>query len=198
MVESDSYYFNEDSAEDYEEDLSHWTATDWLASGIETSPDFDQLYDNDLFTLTSLSSSNSTDSIESKFSSSLVYSLIDLTDNCISPSLSQLMNQLVSILIFCCIFRLLCLSKLFSSWQLHLLQIISSLVILGHFFHFQVIYLLTYAVMGFFAFQVCLSKCQSYLTSIISCFSIIYVVACEFILVEQDKWHGKIFDHSKQ
>ena len=44
--------------------------------------------------------------------------------------------------------------------------------------------------MGYLAFQVCLKKCRNYLTYIIVCFSIIYVLACELILVEHEKWHG--------
>jgi len=201
MIDEDLSYFIDENEEDYDEDLSMWNYNDWLASGIETSADFNQFFDNDLVRLTSLSPPNSTQSLDSlsssnslpsdSSSSSLIYSFIDLTENCISPSLSQLVNQLYWIILFCCLFRLLCLSKLFSSKQLHSIQICSSIFILYNYFHFQSIYLLTYVFMAYLAFELCLDKCRNYLTYIIVCFSIIYVLACEFILIEQEKWHSK-------
>ncbi|CAF1655566.1 unnamed protein product [Rotaria magnacalcarata] len=201
MIDGDLSYFMDENEEDNDEDSSAWSYDDWLASGIETSADFNQFFDNEFIRLTSLSRPNSTlpldslssspDSLSSDSSStSLIYSFIDLTDNCISPALSQLVNQLYWILLFCCLFRLLCLSKLFSSRKLHYIQICSSIFILFNYFHFQSIYLLTYVFMGYLSFQVCLSKCRNYLTYIIVCFSIIYVLACEFILIEQVKWHS--------
>ena len=180
-----------------------WNADDWLASGIETSADWHQYFDQDYVRLTSLSPPNSTDTLDrfssptlrsdssSSSSSSSIYSLIDLTENCISPSLSQLVNQLYWILLFCILFRLLYLSKFLSANKLHYLQISSSLVILYTYFHFQSIFLLTYVLIGYLAFQLCLEKCRHYLTYIIVYFSIIYVLACEFLLIEQEKWHGK-------
>ncbi|CAF1041668.1 unnamed protein product [Rotaria sp. Silwood1] len=201
MINEDLSYFIDDSDEDYDEDSSTWNYEDWLASSIETSADFNQFFDNDLVRLTSLSPPNSTlpldslsassNSLPSDSSSSpLIYSFIDLADNCISPALSQLVNQLYWILLFCCLFRLLCLSKLLSSRKLHYIQVCSSIFILFNYFHFQSIYLLTYILMGYLSFQVCLNKCRNYLTYIIVCFSIIYVLACEFILIEQEKWHS--------
>jgi len=206
MIDEDLSYFIDENEEDYDEDSSLWNYNDWLASSIETSADFNQFFDNDLVRLTSLSPPNSTKSLDSlssssssamnslpseSSSSSLIYSFIDLTENCISPSLSQLINQLYWIILFCCLFRLLCLSKLFSFKKLHYIQICSSIFILYNYFHFQSIYLLTYVFMGYLSFQVCLDKCRNYLTYIIVCFSIIYVLACEFILIEQEKWHSK-------
>ena len=201
MIDEDLTYFLDENEEDYDEDPSLWNYHDWLASGIETSADLNQFFDNDLVRLTSLSSPNSAESLESfsssnslpsdSSSSSLIYSFIDLTENCISPSLSQLVNQLYWIILFCCLFRLLRLSKIFSSTKLHFIQICSSIFILHSYFHFQSIYLLTYVLMGYLAFQVCLEKCRNYLTYIIVCFSIIYVLACEFILIEQEKWHSE-------
>ncbi len=202
MIDEDLSYFLDENEEDYDEDDgSLWNYNDWLASGIETSADFNQFFDNDLVRLTSLSPPNSTQSLDSSSSSHslpsesssspLIYSLIDLTENCISPSLSQLVNQLYWIILFCCFFRLLCLSKLFSSKTLHCIQICSSIFILYNYFHFQSIYLLTYVLMGYLALHVCLEKCRNYLTYIIVCFSIIYVLACEFLLIDQEKWHSK-------
>lgn len=201
MKDEDFSYFIDENEDDYEEDSLAWNYDDWLASGIETSADFNPFFENDYVRLTSLSPPNSTaplDSLSSSnsfpsesSSSSLIYSFIDLTDNCISPTLSQLVNQLYWIIIFCCLFRLLCLSKLFSSKKLHYIQICSSIFILYNYFHFQSIYLLTYVFMGYLSFQVCLSKCRNYLTYIVVFFSIIYVLACEFILIEQEKWHSK-------
>jgi hypothetical protein len=203
MIDEDLSYFIDENEEDYDDDdPSLWSYNDWLASGIETSADFNQFFDNDLVRLTSLSPPNSSQSLDSlsssnslpsdsSSSSSLVYSFIDLTENCISPSLSQLVNQLYWIILFCCLFRLLCLSKIFSSKNLHYIQICSSIFILYNYFHFQSIYLLTYVFMAYLAFGLCLDKCRNYLTYIIVCFSIIYVLACEFILIEQDKWHSE-------
>jgi hypothetical protein len=202
MIDEDLSYFIDENEEDYDDDPSLWSYNDWLASGIETSADFNQFFDNDLVRLTSLSPPNSTQSLDSisssnslpldsSSSSSLIYSFIDLTENCISPSLSQLVNQLYWIILFCCLFRLLCLSKIFSSNKLHYIQICSSIFILYNYFHFQSIYLLTYVFMAYLAFELCLDKCRNYLTYIIVCFSIIYVLACEFILIEQEKWHSK-------
>ena len=202
-MDNDLSYWIDETEEEFDEESSLWTYNDWLASGIETSADFDQFFDHDLVRLTSLSPPNSTlsedtllaassSSLPSDSSSStLVYSLIDLTENCISPSLSQLINQLMWILLVCCLFRLLCLSKICSSRQLHYLQISSSIFILYYYFHFQSIFLLTYIFMGYLAFQVCLAKCRPYLTYIIVCFSVIYVLACEFLLIEQEKWHSQ-------
>ncbi|UJR26703.1 hypothetical protein I4U23_008019 [Adineta vaga] len=200
MIDEDLSDFLDDTEEDYDEDTSIWNYNDWLESGIETSADFNQFLDNEYVRLTSLSPPNSSmpydsspsyNSLPSDSSSSpLIYSLIDLTENCISPALSQLVNQLYWILLFCCLFRLLCLSKLFSSRTLHYIQICSSIFILYNYFHFQSIYLLTYIFMGYLAFQLCLEKCRKYLTYIIVFFSIIYVLACEFILIEQEKWHS--------
>lgn len=200
--EDDMSDFLDGADDDYEEDLSPWNYDDWLASGIETSADLNQFVDNEYVRLTSLAPPNSTLPLDvaeqlrtlptdSSSSSTLVYSLIDLTENCISPALSQLVNQLSWILIFCCLFRLLCLSKLCSSRTLHYVQIGASIVILYNYFHFQSIYLLTYIFMGYLAFQVCLDKCRNYLTYIIVCFSLIYVLACEFILIEREQWHSK-------
>ncbi|CAF1544928.1 unnamed protein product [Adineta ricciae] len=200
MIDEELSDFLDESEEDYDEDSSLWNYNDWLASGIETSADLNQFFDNDYVRLTSLSPPNSSMPIDSSTSfnslpsesssSALVYSLIDLTENCISPALSQLVNQLYWILLFCCLFRLICLSKLFKSQTLHYIQIGSSILILYNYFHFQSTYLLTYIFMGYLAFQLCLEKCQQYLTYIIVCFSIIYVLACEFILIEQEKWHS--------
>ncbi|CAF3798279.1 unnamed protein product [Adineta steineri] len=200
MIDEDLSYFLDEDDEDYDEDLSLWTYNDWLASGIETSADFDQFFDSDLVRLTSLSPPNSSMPIDSLSSSNflssesssspLIYSLIDLTENCISPTLSQFVYNLYGILLFCCLFCFLCSSKLFSSQTLHCIQICSSIFILGNYFHFQSIYLLTYIFMGYLSFQLCLDKCRNYLTYIIVCFSIIYVLACEFILIESEKWHS--------
>lgn len=207
MIEEDlSYLMDEYEEGDYDdEELSLWNYDDWLASGVETSADWHQYFDQDHVRLTSLSPQNSTETldrlssqtlpIDSYSSSSTIYSLIDLTENCISPSLSQLINQLYWILAFCILFRLLYLSKFFSSKTLHSLQICSSILILYTYFHFQSIYLLTYVLIGYLAFQLCLEKCRHYLTHIIVYFSIIYVLACEFILIEQEKWHGKYQDY---
>ena len=200
MIDDGHSYFLDETEEEYDEESSDWTYNDWIASGVETSADFNQYFDNEFVRLTSLSAPNST--LESSSSAShalpsdssssaLVYSLIDLTENCISPALSQLINQLSWILLFCCLFRLLCLSRLLSSRKLHYVQICASVTILYHHFHFQSIYLLTYVLMGYFAFQLCLAKCRPYLTSILVCFSVIYILACEFILIEQEKWHSK-------
>jgi hypothetical protein len=204
MIGNDFVYLmddDDDDNDDYDEDLPMWNYNDWLASSIETSADFEQLFDNDLVRLTSLSPPNATKSFDSILSSSsssptdsssstFVYSLIDLTENCISPALSQLIAQLLWILLVCCLFRLISLWKLCSSRQLHYLQISSSLAILHYYFHFQTIYLLTYIIMGYLAFQVCLDKCRPYLTYIMVCFSVIYVLACEFLLIEREKWHS--------
>lgn len=210
MIEEDLSDLMEDYEEgDYDdEELSLWNYDDWLASGVETSADWHRYFDQDYVRLTSLSPQNSTETfdrlssqtlpIDSSSSSSTIYSLIDLTENCISPSLSQLINQLYWILLFCIAFRLLYLSKFFSSKTLHSLQICSSIFILYTYFHFQSIYLLTYILIGYLAFQLCLEKCRYYLTHIIVYFSIIYVLACEFILIEQDKWHGKYHDDSNR
>lgn len=199
MIDKDTQYFMDESEEEYDDDPSMWNYDDWLASSIETSADFNPFFDNDHVRLTSLSPPNSSmpvDSLSSNpfqsesSSSSLIYSFIDLTDNCISPSVTQLVNQLYWIILFCFLFRLLCLSKLFSSRKLHYIQICSSIFILYNYFHFQSIYLLTYVFMGYLSFQVCLSKCRNYLTYIIVFFSIIYILACEFLLIEQAKWHS--------
>lgn len=202
MIDEDLSYFFDDNEDDYDEDeLAMWTTDDWLASGIETSADWHQYFDQDYVRLTSLSPPNSTDTLDhissqtlrtdsSSSSSSLIYSLIDLTENCISPSISQLVNQLYWIVLFCILFRLLYISKIISSTKLHYLQIVSSLFVLYTYFHFQSIFLLTYVLIGYSAFQLCLEKCRYYLTHIIVYFSIIYVLACEFLLIEQEKWHG--------
>jgi len=187
----------DDLDDEYDEDLSLWNANDWIASHIETlSP-----IDTDYIRLTSLSPENlsqiegnlfpgsSSSKLFTSDSSTLVYSLIDLTENCISPSLSQLISQLLWIVVFCSVFRLLYLSRCLTSRQLHLLQISASILILAYYFHFQSIYLLTYVIMGYGAFRVCLNKCRPYLRYIIACFSIIYVLACEFLLIDAEKWH---------
>lgn len=195
-------YFLDSNDDDYdEEDPSLWNYHDWLASSIETSADLNQFFDGDHIRLTSLSPPNSSQTLDSFLSSSSnalpsessswIYSFIDLTENCMSPALSQLVNQLSWILVFCCLFRLLCLSKLFSSQKLHFIQICSSLFLLYNYFHFQSIFLLTYVIIGYLALQLCLEKCRNYLTYIIVCFSIIYVLACEFFLIESEKWHSK-------
>ena len=199
VIDEDMSYFLDNIDDDYdEEDPSIWNYNDWLASSIEPSSDFDQYFDNEHIRLTSLSPSNSnqiydsllsTNSFPSDSSSSLVYSLIELTDNCMSPALSPLVNQLSWIMFFCCLFRLIYFSKLFSSRTLHLIQICSSIFILYNYFHFQSIFLLTYIVLAYAALQLCLDKCRNYLTCIIVCFSIIYVLACEFFLIDSDKWH---------
>lgn len=190
----------DDLDDEYDEDLSLWNANDWITSHIETSPPIDI----DYIRLTSLSpenlsqmeenlfpSSSSSSKLFTSDSSTLVYSLIDLTENCISPSLSQLISQLLWIVVFCFVFRLLYLSRCLSSRQLHSLQISASILILGYYFHFQSIYLLTYVIMGYGAFRVCLNKCRPYLRYIIACFSIIYVLACEFLLIDAEKWHSE-------
>jgi len=201
MNDEDLSDFFDGSEEDYDEDSAFWNYNDWLASGIETTADFNQFFESDLVQLTSLSPPNSTMPLDSSSSSNslpyetssspLIYSLINLTENCISPSLSQLVNQIYWILLFCFLFRLICLSKIFSSQKLHWIQILSSIFILYNYFHFQSIYLLTYIFIGYLAFQLCLNKCRNYLTYIIVCFSIIYVLACEFILIEPEQWHSK-------
>jgi hypothetical protein len=201
MNDEDLSDFFDGSEEDYDEDSAFWNYNDWLTSGIETTADFNQFFESDLVQLTSLSPPNSTMPLDSSSSSNslpyetssspLIYSLINLTENCISPSLSQLVNQIYWILLFCFLFRLICLSKLFSSQKLHWMQILSSIFILYNYFHFESIYLLTYISIGYLAFQLCLDKCRNYLTYIIVCFSIIYVLACEFLLIEPEKWHSK-------
>lgn len=192
----------DDLDDEYDEDLSLWNANDWIASHIETSSPIDP----DYIRLTSLSPENLSQMEENLFASSklfpsdsstFVYSFIDLTENCISPSLSQLISQLLWIVVFCFAFRLIYLSQCFSARQLHSLQISASVLILAYYFHFQSIYLLTYVIMGYGAFRVCLSKCRPYLRYIIACFSIIYVLACEFLLINAEKWHSEYFLHGK-
>ncbi len=65
MIDDDMSYFIDENEEDYDEDPSLWNYNDWLASGIETSADFNQFFDNDLVRLTSLSPPNSTQSLDS-------------------------------------------------------------------------------------------------------------------------------------
>lgn len=201
MIDQDESQFLswlDDLDDEYDEDLSLWNGHEWIASSIETSSPFD----TDYIRLTSLSPENQNQTDENLFSSSHIFrsdtssstwihSFIDLTENCISPSVSQLISQLLWIVVFCCIFRLLWLSRCLSSRQLHALQIFASVLILGYYFHFQSIYLLTYVIMGYGAFRVCLNKCRPYLHYIIACFSVIYVVACEFLLINPEKWHSK-------
>ncbi|CAF5197745.1 unnamed protein product, partial [Rotaria magnacalcarata] len=60
MIDGDLSYFMDENEEDNDEDSSAWSYDDWLASGIETSADFNQFFDNEFIRLTSLSRPNST------------------------------------------------------------------------------------------------------------------------------------------
>ncbi|KAL3852132.1 hypothetical protein ACJMK2_015812 [Sinanodonta woodiana] len=120
----------------------------------------------------------------------------ELWENCITPTLSQTIENVIPLLLLCFVFKLVCsFSKSGSDdndippWLIHFSSLMFGILALQLFFQRTLIYLLVCALVGYSVLVITNWRNRDYCGIVMSLCIVAYLIACEFVL-ERTVWHS--------
>lgn len=120
----------------------------------------------------------------------------ELWENCLSPTMSQTIENLLPLLLLCFVFKLICsFSKSGNAeedippWLIHLSSLMFGLLALHMFFQRNLFYLVFCCLLAYFVMVITNWRNRDYCGISLSCFIILYLIACEFLL-DRVVWHS--------
>lgn len=122
--------------------------------------------------------------------------VFELWENCLSPTFSQTIENLIPLFLLCFVFKLICsFSKSGSDdhdippWLIHLCSLMFGLLALHMFFQKNLLYLVLCCILTYLTLVISNWRNRDYCGVSMSCFIVIYLVACEFF-IDRTVWHS--------
>lgn len=120
----------------------------------------------------------------------------ELWENCLSPTMSQTIENLLPLLLLCFVFKLICsFSKSGNAeedippWLIHLSSLMFGLLALHMFFQRNLFYLFFCCSMAYIVMVISNWRNRDYCGISLSCFIVVYLIGCE-ILLDKVVWHS--------
>ncbi|KAL4225879.1 hypothetical protein ACF0H5_013867 [Mactra antiquata] len=120
----------------------------------------------------------------------------ELWENCLSPTFSQTMENLIPLLLLCFVFKLVCsFSKSGSDdqdippWLIHLSSLMFGLLALHMFFQRNLFYLVLCTALAYLVLVITNWRNRDFCGISLSVYIIVYLIACEFMM-ESTVWHS--------
>ncbi|XP_071082740.1 protein-serine O-palmitoleoyltransferase porcupine-like [Haliotis cracherodii] len=120
---------------------------------------------------------------------------MELYENCLQPTITQAVQNLMTLLIMCLSFRIVCLLGTMGSgdlgappWFLHLSSAMFGIIVLHNFFNISLLYLLVGCAVAYIALTVTSVYWRHLCGATVSIVIGVYIIVCEF-LIDNTTWH---------